>query len=90
MSAAKCTFAQQAAFECGALRFAYAPYLLPASHQYIPETAKTLLDAEVGYRFSDAFKLALGARNLLDEFPDAKIADIRPLISPSRDETGTG
>jgi hypothetical protein len=27
---------------------------------------------------------------VLDQFPDAKIADIRPLISPSRDETGTG
>jgi iron complex outermembrane receptor protein len=37
--------------------------------------AKTLLDAEVGYRFSDAFKLALGARNLLDEFPDRAIID---------------
>jgi DNA polymerase-3 subunit gamma/tau len=27
---------------------------------------------------------------VLDEFPDAKISDIRPLLSPSRDETGTG
>jgi DNA polymerase-3 subunit gamma/tau len=27
---------------------------------------------------------------VLDQFPGAKIAEIRPLISPGRDETGTG
>jgi iron complex outermembrane receptor protein len=37
--------------------------------------AKALLDAEVGYRFSDGFELALGARNLLDEFPDRASVD---------------
>ncbi len=37
--------------------------------------AKTLLDAEVGYRFSERFGLSLGARNLLDEFPDRAIFD---------------
>ncbi|HYO46181.1 MAG TPA: TonB-dependent receptor [Gemmatimonadota bacterium] len=36
---------------------------------------KALLDAEVGYRFTDSFELALGARNLLDEFPDRAIFD---------------
>ena len=36
---------------------------------------KTLLDAEAGYRFNDAFVLAVGARNLLDEFPDRAIFD---------------
>lgn len=37
--------------------------------------AKTLLDLEAGYRFNDGFLLALGARNLLDEFPDRAIFD---------------
>jgi len=27
---------------------------------------------------------------VLDEFPDAKIAEVRPLVGPSKDETGTG
>jgi len=38
----------------------------------------------------EALKSHPAVKAVLDEFPDAKIADIRPLISPSRDETGTG
>lgn len=37
--------------------------------------AKTLVDAEAGYRFRPWIKLAVGARNLLDEFPDRAIFD---------------
>jgi iron complex outermembrane receptor protein len=36
--------------------------------------AKTLVDAEVGYRFS-AVNLSLGARNLLDVYPDKPRAE---------------
>jgi DNA polymerase-3 subunit gamma/tau len=38
----------------------------------------------------EALKSHPAVKAVLDQFPDAKIADIRPLISPSRDETGTG
>ena len=37
--------------------------------------AKTLVDAEAGYRFGEGFLIAAGARNLLDEFPDRAIFD---------------
>jgi iron complex outermembrane receptor protein len=37
--------------------------------------AKALLDAEVGYRFGERFGVSVGARNLLDEFPDRAIFD---------------
>jgi iron complex outermembrane recepter protein len=37
--------------------------------------SKTLVDVEAGYRFSDRFELAFGARNLFDEFPDRAIFD---------------
>ena len=37
--------------------------------------SKTLVDLEAGYRFSDRFELAVGARNLFDEFPDRAIFD---------------
>ncbi len=37
--------------------------------------SKTLVDAEVGYRFSDRFDLAVGARNLFDQFPNRAIFD---------------
>lgn len=34
------------------------------------------VDAEVGYRFTDNWSVALGANNLLDEYPDESIFDI--------------
>jgi iron complex outermembrane receptor protein len=37
--------------------------------------SKTLVDVEAGYRLSDRFELAVGARNLFDEFPDRAIFD---------------
>ncbi len=37
--------------------------------------SKTLVDVEAGYRFSDRFQLAVGARNLFDEFPERAIFD---------------
>jgi iron complex outermembrane receptor protein len=37
--------------------------------------SKTLVDVEAGYRFSDRFLVAAGARNLFDEFPDRAIFD---------------
>ena len=38
----------------------------------------------------EALRLHPAVKAVLDQFPDAKIADIRPLISAPRDETGTG
>jgi DNA polymerase III subunit gamma/tau len=38
----------------------------------------------------EALKSHPAVKAILDQFPDAKIADIRPLISAPRDETGTG
>jgi len=38
----------------------------------------------------EALKTHPAVKAVLDEFPDAKIADIRPLVRPSDDETGTG
>ena len=38
----------------------------------------------------EALKAHPAVKAVLDEFPDAKIADIRPLVRPSEDETGTG
>jgi outer membrane receptor protein involved in Fe transport len=37
--------------------------------------SKTLVDAEAGYRVSEWFQLAIGGRNLFDEFPDRAIFD---------------
>jgi iron complex outermembrane receptor protein len=36
---------------------------------------KTIVDAEVGYRFSPAMRVALGGRNLFDTYPDRMSAD---------------
>ena len=38
----------------------------------------------------EALKSHPAVKAILDQFPDAKIADIRPLIGAPRDETGTG
>ncbi|CAN1722620.1 DNA polymerase III subunit gamma/tau [Hyphomicrobium sp. 1Nfss2.1] len=38
----------------------------------------------------EALRSHPAVKAVLDQFPDAKIADIRPLISAPRDETGTG
>lgn len=38
----------------------------------------------------EALKSHPAVKAVLDEFPDAKIADVRPLIAPAKDETGTG
>jgi DNA polymerase-3 subunit gamma/tau len=38
----------------------------------------------------EALKAHPAVKAVLDEFPDAKIADVRPLVRPSEDETGTG
>ncbi len=38
----------------------------------------------------EALRSHPAVKAVLDQFPDAKIADVRPLISAPRDETGTG
>ena len=38
----------------------------------------------------EALKAHPAVKAVLDQFPDAKIAEIRDLIAPPRDETGTG
>ncbi|MCZ7596461.1 MAG: hypothetical protein M5U16_17495 [Hyphomicrobium sp.] len=38
----------------------------------------------------EALKTHPAVKAVLNQFPDAKIADIRPLLGPGRDETGTG
>lgn len=38
----------------------------------------------------EALKAHPAVKAVLDEFPDAKIADVRPLVRPREDETGTG
>ena len=38
----------------------------------------------------EALKAHPAVKAVLDEFPDAKIAEVRPLVRPSEDETGTG
>jgi len=38
----------------------------------------------------ESLKSHPAVKAVLDQFPDAKIAEIRPLIDPGRDETGTG
>ncbi|MGI9402902.1 MAG: DNA polymerase III subunit gamma/tau [Hyphomicrobium sp.] len=38
----------------------------------------------------EALKAHPAVKAVLDEFPDAEIADVRPLVRPSEDETGTG
>jgi DNA polymerase-3 subunit gamma/tau len=38
----------------------------------------------------ETLKAHPAVKAVLDQFPDAKIADIRPLAGPRRDETGTG
>jgi len=38
----------------------------------------------------EALKAHPAVKAVLDEFPDAKIAEVRPLLRPSEDETGTG
>ncbi|KAB2941769.1 MAG: DNA polymerase III subunit gamma/tau [Hyphomicrobium sp.] len=38
----------------------------------------------------EALKTHPAVKAVLDQFPDAKIAEIRPLLGPGRDETGTG
>ena len=38
----------------------------------------------------ESLKAHPAVKAVLDQFPDAKIAEIRPLIGPGRDETGTG
>ena len=37
-----------------------------------------------------ALKSHPAVKAVLDEFPDARIAEVRPLLAPSKDETGTG
>lgn len=37
--------------------------------------SETLVDAEVGYRFGDRLQLAVGGKNLFDNFPDRMIPD---------------
>ena len=38
----------------------------------------------------EALKSHPALKAVLDEFPDAKIAEVRPLLGPAKDETGTG
>ena len=38
----------------------------------------------------EVLKAHPAVKAVLDEFPDAKIAEVRPLLRPSEDETGTG
>ena len=38
----------------------------------------------------EALKSHPAVRAVLEQFPDAKIAEVRPLIAPAKDETGTG
>jgi len=37
-----------------------------------------------------ALKTHPAVKAVLDEFPDARIAEVRPLLGPAKDETGTG
>ena len=38
----------------------------------------------------ESLKSHPAVKAVLDGFPDAKIAEVRPLIGPAKDETGTG
>jgi DNA polymerase-3 subunit gamma/tau len=37
-----------------------------------------------------ALKTHPAVKAILDEFPDAKIAEVRTLLGPAKDDTGTG